>query len=80
MNKIKPNRAELKSRLINYKFSEAVEELDESEDCKEVVEVVNALAAVFGDVGWGLDEGHMGTIVEAALHGIGAFDEDEDEH
>lgn len=55
---------DLASRLYNWKFHQATWYL--AGEPEEVRRLVEALAAVLGDVGWMLDS-QLGLIVEAAL-------------
>lgn len=59
--------ANLQSRLDNWKFKQALQYL-KGEDAR-TNEVVGALSAMFGDVGWGLG-GSMGIVVDAALSSL----------
>lgn len=59
---------DLYSRLYNYKFEQAKQYLGGEPD--EIKLLVNALADMFGDVGWGLD-GSIGILVSFALSDIG---------
>ena len=52
-------------RLHNWKFEQAQEYLGDAEPTDRERELVDALAAVFGDSGW-LD-GELGVIVSAAV-------------
>ena len=61
----------MKNRLENYKFSQALNFIENEPD--EVLSVINALSTMYGNVGCGL-EGASQIIVNAALKGIGVFD------
>ncbi len=63
----------LENRLFNYKFDSACGHLEGEDD--ETREVVEALAAAFGNPGW--FDGHMSSIINAACKGIGANFDDE---
>jgi hypothetical protein len=58
----------LHSRLHNYKFESAKQYLEGEPD--EIKLLVNSLADMFGDVGWGLG-GHISILVAFALSEIG---------
>jgi hypothetical protein len=62
-----PASKQLISRLVNWKFGQALAHVGGQPH--DVQDVINALATVFGDCGW--FEGNMGIIVGAALEGIG---------
>ena len=58
---------ELKNRLFNFKFKQALQYLDGNVS-KEDRETIEALAHAFGDCGW--LEGHMHTILEALVEAL----------
>lgn len=62
---------DLSGRLYNYKFNSALKYLDGEPE--EVKLIVNTLARMFGNVGWGL-EGDIGILVAFVLDGLGVKD------
>lgn len=68
------------SRLENWKFAQARDKLRSPESgdlvTEDESELVEALAATFGDVGWGI-EGFMATIVGAAVNTLVPAEPDE---
>jgi hypothetical protein len=62
-----PPDQQLASRLVNWKFHQAQQHLRPDHSI-EVRQIVQALAATFGDCGWSFG-GHMETIISAAVYG-----------
>lgn len=71
---MKIKNEKLYDRLFNWKFTQALQYLDEKQEEKEVVVLTKALAMGFGDCGW--QEGCMADIVQQALNNIGVNDDD----
>jgi hypothetical protein len=63
---VRRENEKLISRLENFKFTQAQNYLEGENEM--VVDVVNALASVFGNVGW--MDGDMGTILSSAVYNI----------
>jgi len=71
---VKVKNEELKSRLHNWKFESAMGCIDSTKEADEVVNTVEALAKVFGNVGW--FGGALAIIIGQALESIGIKAED----
>ena len=57
----------VRDRLINWKFRKAWYNLqDDGPETADEREVIHALAALFGNAGWGM-EGNMGVVLEALI-------------
>jgi len=66
-------REELRSRLLNWKFEQALNYIDD-DTCFDVKKTVETLARSFGDSGWFY--GDIGFFIEQVLCSIGVEEDD----
>ncbi len=56
----------LRSRIYNWKFTDALQYLEDEDEDEDDIEIIKALAATFGNIGWNMD-GAMATIAGCAV-------------